>query len=67
MRPNITTSLGARTAITTSLSSRTDGNFLMTQALDFLMTEDENYIVLQNSYSAFASLTRRTPITTNLA
>lgn len=42
-----------RPDITSSYWNRTDWVFLMTQALDFLMTEDDNFLVLQNSYSDY--------------
>ena len=55
----MTTTYTTRNLINTSYESRTDGVFLMTQALDFLMTQDDNYIVLQNSYSDYTLNTTR--------
>jgi hypothetical protein len=56
MRANVTTDWTRERQIS---------NFLATQALDFLMTEDDNYIVLQDSYSSFADWNRRPTIITN--
>ena len=55
----MTTTYTTRNLINTSYESRTDWVFLMTQALDFLMTQDDNYIVLQNSYSDYTLYTTR--------
>ena len=55
----MTTTYTTRNLINTSYGSRTDWVFLMTQALDFLMTQDDNYIVLQNSYSDYTLYTTR--------
>ena len=68
MRTPITTTLSARPVISTDLNrARQFSNFLMTQALDFLMTEDENYIVLQDTSEVSTILSGRVKITTNLA
>ena len=53
------TNYTTRPDITSSYWARTDVVFLMTQALDFLMTQDDNYIVLQNSYSDYNSYNTR--------
>jgi len=46
-----TTTFSGRSTVTTSYTTRIpDSIFLMTQLLDFLMTQDNNYIVLQDSY-----------------
>ena len=47
----MSTSYNTRAIPTTNYWARTDVYFLMTQSLDFLMTQDDNYIVLQNSYT----------------
>lgn len=52
----------SRTSPSTTWKSRTDVNFLVTQALDFLMTENDNYIVLQDSYTINTQYTVRTTI-----
>ena len=64
-RTPVITSYVQKTQPTNTYSRRTDSNFLMTQALDFLMTEDENYIVLQDSYSDYIKYTQRPIVTTN--
>lgn len=61
----MTTPYNTRPVITSSYGSRTDWVFLMTQALDFLMTEDDNYIVLQNSYSDYNLYRTRTTVSSN--
>jgi len=53
------TTYTTRPDITSPYGSRTDWVFLMTQDLDFLMTEDDNYIVLQNSYSDYNNYNTR--------
>jgi len=52
-RTPITTSYTPIIEPTTSYWARTDTIFLMTQVLDFLMTQDNNYLVLQSSYSDY--------------
>ena len=61
----MTTTYTTRNLINTSYESRTDWVFLMTQALDFLMTQDDNYIVLQNSYSDYNNYNIRPTVTTS--
>jgi hypothetical protein len=52
-RSTVASDYSVRDVVSSSYGSRTDAIFLMTQALDFLMTQDNNYIVLQNSYSDY--------------
>ena len=61
----MTSNYNLRPVITSPYGSRTDWVFLMTQDLDFLMTEDDNYIVLQNSYSDYNNYNTRPVVNSN--
>lgn len=63
-RTPVTTTYENRWVISTEYSSRTDVYYLMTEFFDFLMTEDDNYIVLENSYDNSTSYTTRPIINT---
>jgi hypothetical protein len=55
-----------RTEVTSNWRNRGwDNKFLVTQDLDFLMTEANDYIVLQDSYGLVGNWTWRTTVTSN--
>jgi len=62
-RPIINTSYSTRAIPTSSYSARLEVWFIITQALDFLMTQDWNYLVTQDSIVSNYT-TRTIPTTT---
>jgi hypothetical protein len=62
-RTPVTTPSTARTPVTTNSTARQGITFIMTELLDFLTTEDDKYLITDES--VFSEYTARTKPTTS--